>query len=304
MQSTNEIDVKIRNYEKNDEIKELEIYNSMITKNDPEAHQYTVEEMKYRYENKNFSSEQTKFLTDISGNIVGYCAVDIYPNGDAYLEYPFIKAEYRSDESMKKLFTEVLTFAKTKSATIRSEAYSLKYGFIHEFFEEFGYKSKNEFVNMILKLEDINFVVPDYISLGMSEDDVPAVIKFMKKFPNQTTTGITEENLRKRFQDNELASNKTFLIKKDGELRGAIGATKVESDETKESGSLNFFMLNLDDPDASEIRKFQILALVPFFKENKLTKYRISAYKSSAGYPIFQEIGFENDSESVQYVLT
>ena len=126
----------------------------------------------------------------------------------------------------------------------------------------------------------------------------------MKKYPNQTTTGITEENLRKRFQDKELGPNKTFFIKKDGEIRGGIGATKNEGDKTGESGSLNFFMLNLDDPDAGEIRKYQILALVPFFKENNLSKYTINAYKSSAGYQIFQEIGFKNNSESIQYVLT
>ena len=176
------INHKIRNYEENDVIKEIEIFNKVMKSFDPEASEYKVEYMDYRYKNENFDPQQVKLLVDTkSGEVVGYCAVDITDGEEARIEYPFILEEHRSEELMDKLFKEVLTYAKSKKKIVTTDPYKPSLSPIVDFLKKFGATPHDIYKNYRIDIEKLSYDISPAEAYDVNVDSLDKIIPTVSK---------------------------------------------------------------------------------------------------------------------------
>ena len=294
------INYKIKNYEENDVVKELEIYNKIMKNFDPEAHKYTVENMDYRYKSKTFDPEQVKFLVDTkTGEIIGYSAVDLTET-EAHIEYPFILDEHRTEELMDYLFKEALSYAKSKRDLIISDPYKQSITSIVEFFKKYDATPHEMYKNYKIDVEKLNYDISPVKAYEVTVDSLEKLNDFIKNAKKPSGGVIEKEYFENQFKEGNFSPERFKYIEKDGTILGAVAASLQRSDNENEppTSSLNFYLMDLDHPNANDFRRASVGSLYQGLKNEGVKEFTVGIGEESPAKPIFKEIGFKEFDEA------
>ena len=301
------VNYKIRNYEENDVVKEIEIYNKVIKSFDHKANEYTVENMDYRYKNEKFDPQQVKVLIDTKSNeVVGYSAVDFTDSGEARIEYPFILEEHRTEILMNKLFKEALSFAKSKSEKVLSDPYRPSSPMAEFLIKNYGASVHDTYKNYVIDVEKLNYDISPAKAYDVTVDKLEKINTFIKNAKKPTGSEIKEEFFKKQFEEGNYSPNRLKIIKLNEEIVGVIGASieKTEKEGEAPKSRLNFYIMDLDHPNANEFRKVAVGSLYSGLKEEGVKEFITGIGDTSPAKPIFEKLGFtEYDEGFTHYQL-
>lgn len=303
----------IRNYEKGDEEAQAEIFNTVIVEMIPEPELITTEKVRKRHEDSNFNPKQVQYLVNQDQKIVGYTECRIQ-GGFHGIFYPMILKEYRSKETLDRLFKAIYEFAKEdckQNPGVIESHYSYDFKKAHEYF-------KNQKIAKVVEIRDAremrlpinenNYEISsDYKSKPLTKDDFSKLVTYRKSKGSIVGEEFTLENLTERFDNGEMSSEDSFLIYWKGDLKGYIHIGKNSpadrgQEDTTVYGHFSGMILDLDFPDGLSLRKAMIIGAKDYFdKYNvkeviatiELTNPVIENYKK-LGFKISEEQGGKN----------
>ena len=123
--------------------------------------------------------------------------------------------------------------------------------------------------------------------------------EFIENSKKASDGPIDKEYFQKRFKDGDFDSKRFKYIEKDGSVVGAISGSKEkpENDEKPTIARLNYYLIDLEHPDAIEIRRNLVGSLYKGFKEEKIDQFIVSIGANSPAKEIFEKIGFKAMNE-------
>lgn len=295
----------LRNYTPGDEVREIEIYNSVISEQDSSLAYRTVEYIQYRYGSLNYRPEHTLYLVEKSKDeIVGYCAVDMYSEV-AIVSYPFIISDHRTKSHQSILFSQVFEFAKNNHSYVISHSYSVTLHSIHDFFEQHGYESKNETRNLQVESTKLNQSAGDYTGVLTHPEKLNDLQDFISnaKAPNLSSLDI--EEMKNEFDSNVFSPDRLLGISKREriiEYSGMSVATYPKNGE--KYGYQSFMLFDIDDSESRSIGINRIFLFYPALERENIPYFRmqISVQTPEDRIKPYLDLGFsEFEPNSITY---
>ena len=293
----------IRNYEKGDEEAQAEIFNTVIVEMIPEPELIKAEKVQKRHEDSNFNPKQVQYLVNEDQKIVGYTECRI--NGGFHgIFYPMILKEYRSKETLDKLFNSIYQFAKEdckqNPGTIESH-YSYDFKKAHEYF-----KSQNiakvvdtrDAREMRLPTNEMDYdLSSDYESKPLTRDDFSTLVTYRKSKESIVGEEVTRERLTERFDNEEMSSEDSFLIYWKGDLKGYIHVGKYSPADrgqvdTTIYGNFEGMILDSEFPDGLNLRKAMIKATKEYFEKSNAKEIVTSIELNNPAIEFYKKLGF------------
>ncbi|MFX1284523.1 MAG: hypothetical protein ACFFB5_12760 [Promethearchaeota archaeon] len=298
----------IRSYEKGDEEAQAEIFNTVIVEMIPEPELITAEKVRKRHEEPNFNPKQVQYLVTQDQQIVGYTECRIH-GGFHGIFYPIILKEYRSKETLDRLFKAIYEFAKEDSkknpGTIESH-YAYDFKKAHEYFESQTIAKVvevQEAREMRLPINEINFEISsDFEIKPLTKDDFSTLVTYRKSKESIVGEEITVENLTERFDNGEMSSEDSFLVYWKGDLKGYIHVgTHSPADrgqkDTTVYGNFGGMVVDQEFPDGVSLRKAMIQGAKDYFTKQKAKEMVGSIVLNNPAFEFYKKIGFNISEE-------
>lgn len=298
----------IRSYEKGDEEAQAEIFNTVIVEMIPEPELITAEKVRKRHEEPNFNPKQVQYLVNQDQQIVGYTECRIH-GGFHGIFYPMILKEYRSKETLDRLFKAIYEFAKEdcnkNPGTIESH-YTYDFKKAHEYFESQTIAKVVEVQDareMRLPINEINFEISsDFEIKPLTKDDFSTLVTYRKSKESIVGEEITVENLTERFDNGEMSSEDSFLVYWKGDLKGYIHvgtyspADRGQKDTTV-YGNFGGMIVDREFPDGVSLRKAMIQGAKDYFTKQKAKEMVGSIVLNNPAFEFYKKIGFNISEE-------
>ncbi len=298
----------IRNYEKGDETAQAEIFNTVIVEMIPEPVLITAEKVQKRHEDPNFNPKQVQYLVDQEQKIVGYTECRI--NGGFHgIFYPLILKEYRSKETVDRLFKAIYEFAKEdckkNPGTIESH-YAFDFKKAHEYFKNQKIAKVTEVQDareMRLAINEIDYQLsPEFEIKPLTKEDFSALATYRKSKESIVGEEVTVENLTERFDNGEMSSEDSFLVYWKGELKGYIHAGKYSpaergQEDTTVYGNFEGMILDLEFPDGLSLRKAMIQGTKEYFNKHNAKEVTTSIVLTNPAIKYYKKLGFKISEE-------
>jgi len=289
----------IRNYEKGDEESQADIFNTVIGEMIPDPVLITAEKVQKRHKEPNFKPEQVKYLVTPDNKIVGYTECRVH-GGFHGIFYPLILKEYRSKESLDRLFKAIYEFAredcKQNPGTIESH-YSFDFKTANEYFKEqliAKITEEREAREMYLPISELAFELSsDFEIKALTRNDFDSLLAYRNSKETIVGEELTFKILNERFESGEMSSGNSFLIYWKGNLVGYVRAEVPESSDSSTEGHLGGMILDREFPDGVNLRKAMLKATKSFFDKQKAEKLVATIELHNPAVKYYKEIGFK-----------
>lgn len=305
----------IRNYEKGDEATQAEIFNTVIVEMIPNPELITAEKVKKRHEEPKFNPEQVKYLVNAENKIVGYTECRIH--GEFHgIFYPMILNEYRSKETLDRLFKGIYDFAKAdckKNPGVIESHYAYDFTKAHEYFKTQTIAKVVEVRDareMRLPTKELDYDIPsDYEIKPLTKDDFSTLVDYRKSKETIVGEEITLEILKERFKNQEMSPEDSFLIYYKGDFVGYIHHGKHSpadngQEDTTVYGHLEGMILDREFPDGLNLRKTMLKSGKEYFDKHKAVELVASMVLTNPAIEFYKKLGFRvsEDQGSKHYV--
>jgi ribosomal protein S18 acetylase RimI-like enzyme len=298
----------IRNYEKGDEEAQAEIFNKVIVEMIPDPVLIDSEKVRKRHEEPNFNPKQVQYLVNENQKIVGYTECRI--NGGFHgIFYPMILKEYRSKETLDRLFKTIYDFAKEDSkqnpGSIESH-YSYDFKKAHEYFKNQKIAKVVETRHareMRLSISKMDYELSaDYESKPLTKDKFAALVNYRKSKKSIVGEEITLERLTERFDSGEMSTEDSFLIYYKGDLKAYIRVGKYSpadrgQEDTTVYGNFEGMILDSDFQDGVNLRKAMIKAAKEYFEKYNAKEVIASIELNNPAIEYYKKLGFKISDE-------
>jgi hypothetical protein len=281
MKMTQEV-LTIRNYEKGDEEAQAEIFNTVIVEMMPEPELIKAEKVRKRHEDPNFNPKQVHYLVNEDQKIVGYteCRINAGFHG---IFYPMILKEYRSKETLDKLFKSIYQFAKEdciqNPGTIESH-YAYDFKKAHEYFKSQKIAKvvdTRHAREMRLPINEMDYdLSTDYESKPLTKDDFSTLVSYRKSKESIVGEEITLERLAERFDSGEMSEEDSFLI----------------YNKTTVYGNFEGMILDTDFSDGLSMRKAMVKATRKYFEKHNAKEVVTSIELNNPAIEYYKNLGF------------
>ncbi|MHA2226439.1 MAG: hypothetical protein ACXAC8_14615 [Candidatus Hodarchaeales archaeon] len=303
----------IRNYEKGDENTQAEIFNTVIVEMIPEPELITAEKVQKRHEDPNFNPKQVQYLVNQDQKIVGYTECRIH-GGFHGIFYPVILKEYRSKETLDRLFKAIYEFAKEdckKNPGVIESHYANDFKKAHEYFKNQKIAKVVEIRDareMRLPINEINYEISsDFDIKPLTKDDFSTLVKYRKSKESIVGEELTVENLTERFDNGVMSSEDSFLVYWKGDLKGYIHVGKHSptdrgQEDTTVYGSFEGMILDLEFPDGFSLRKAMIKGTKDYLDKSNAKEVITSIELTNPAIEFYKKLGFNiSEDQGAKY---
>jgi hypothetical protein len=294
----------IRSYEKGDEEAQVEIFNTVIKEMIPKPELITVEKVQNRHEDPNFNPQQVQYLVNQDEKIVGYTECRIH-GGFHGIFYPLILEEYRSEETLDRLFKSIYEFAKEDSKNnpgVIESHYAYDFKKAHEYFKNQKIAKVVEVRDareMRLPINEIDNDLPSEFKIKpLTKDDFSTLVTYRKSKESIVGEEITEEILKERFDKEEMSSEDSFLIYWKGDLKGYVHVGKYSpadsgQEDTTVYGNFQGMILDRDFPEGVNLRKAMTTASKEYFNKHQAKELVASIELTNPAVEFYKKLGFK-----------
>ncbi len=298
----------IRNYEKGDEKAQAEIFNTVIVEMIPEPELITAEKVRKRHEDPNFNPKQVKYLVNQEKKIVGYTECRIH-GGFHGIFYPMILKEYRSKETLDRLFKAIYEFAKEDCKKNPGEIeshYSYDFKKAHDYFKNQKIAKVvevREAREMRLPVNELDYEISSEFDIKpLTKDDFSTLVTYRKSKESIVGEEFTVENLTERFDNGEMSSEDSFLVYWKGNLKGYIHIGKYSpadrgQEDTTVYGNFEGMILDLEFPKGLSLRKAMIKGTKNYLDKYNAKEVIASIVLTNPAIKFYKKLGFKISEE-------
>ncbi|MFX0052295.1 MAG: GNAT family N-acetyltransferase [Candidatus Hodarchaeota archaeon] len=305
--------ITIRSYEKGDEEAQAEIFNTVIVEMIPEPELITAEKVRKRHEDPKFNPKQVLYLINQDQKIVGYTECRI-SGGFHGIFYPMILKEYRSKETLDRLFKAIYEFAKEdckkNPGTIESH-YAFDFKKAHEYFKSqtiAKVKEIQEAREIRLPINEINYEISsEYEIKPLTRNDFSTLVEYRKSKESIVGDEVTVENLTERFDNGEMSSEDSFLVYWKGDLAGYLHVeTNSPADrgqkDTTVYGNFAGMIVDREFPDGVSLRKAMIQGAKDYFTKQNAKEMIGSIELNNPALEFYKKLGFSiSEDQGAKY---
>ncbi len=306
----------IRNYEPGDEVAQVEIFNQVIAEMSPYEPLIKVDRVKRRVSHPDFNPTSVKYLVDTTGRIVGYAECRIAPAGSrtsAFLFYPLIVKEYRTEQNLDRLFSEVYAFAQSFNPESIEAHYKHHLEDAHEYFDrqqiaKISHKKENSALS--IEVDKLNFDIADFSIKLFAIEDSERLIDFRKSKKSIIGPQLTVETIKRLIKTGYFSPDRTFIAECNGQIRGFwvinyLPTPDYQADFITTITPFGYFraeIIDSGDPEWKAVRKALLRAAYNFLKLKGIEEFHI--FPSDAqGLAFYQKIGFKEDNRKIGQIF-
>jgi hypothetical protein len=269
----------------------------------PEPELIKAEKVRKRHEDPNFNPMQVLYLVNQDQKIVGYTECRIH-GGFHGIFYPMILKEYRSKETLDRLFKAIYEFAKEdckkNPGTIESH-YAFDFKKAHEYFKNqtiVKVKEIEEAREIRLPIDEIDYEISsEYEIKPLAREDFSTLVTYRKSKESIVGDEITVENLTERFDKGEMSSEDSFLVYWKGDLQGYLHvetyspADRGQKDTTV-YGNFAGMIVDREFPDGVSLRKAMIQGAKDYFTKHNAKEMVGSIGLNNPALEFYKKLGF------------